>query len=132
MGDTVPVSWTVENNGNAPTNSNWQDSVYLSSTDTLTGSALWLDSFSAPPNGPLAVQASYTLDENVTIPTGASTGSQYLLFVTNSNGGQAVNSTAGEVDAVPISLYDPRTSRCRISRRPQTTSSARTFPSLGR
>ena len=106
LGDSIAVSWTVENTGNAAAASTWQDAVYLSSTDTLTPSSELLDEFAAPPAGPLAAQAGYTLNENVVIPLNAATGAEFLLFVPDANGGQVVSGST--IDSAAINVAAPQ------------------------
>ena len=61
-GQSIPVSWTVENEGSAATVDNWYDDVYLSTNQTLGGEVAYLgDAFITSPNAPLAADSSYTI-----------------------------------------------------------------------
>ena len=51
-GQPVTVTWQVTNNSSLPASGNWQDSVYLSSTPTITSNSLYLGA--AVHNGGLA------------------------------------------------------------------------------
>ena len=66
-GSTIPLTWTVTNQGEATAVDSWYDVVYLTS-DTLldTGEALRVGSFKH--TGNLAIDSSYSRTEQVTIP----------------------------------------------------------------
>lgn len=89
-GKTIPVTWTVTNNGTGPASNggatSWVDRVYLSKTQTLDGSALQMGS--ATHSGDLAAGANYTVNANVTVPTAAQ-GTYYILVKTDAD--NAVN-----------------------------------------
>lgn len=102
------VSWTVANlSPSSPATSTWTDTVYLSSHSVLDGTAIPLLNVNEPPQSPLAANGTYTQNDPITIPGHISAGNYYLLFVTNSNSGQLVSSTANEVVADPITLMAP-------------------------
>ncbi len=81
-GQTIPVSWTVTNQGSATTLGGWYDYIYASGDDTLDATDTLVTSIEAGGKTPLAPGQSYTISQNITIPTSA-TGKSYLLFVTD-------------------------------------------------
>ncbi len=108
LGDTVPVSWTVTNNGAVSTVAGWTDAVYLSDSPTLDGSSTLVGNFAAPVNSGLAASASYTQNEQVTLPY-AMTGSDYLVVVADSNGSQPLttgSATVSNAAAINVSAPD--------------------------
>ncbi|HVX64219.1 MAG TPA: CARDB domain-containing protein, partial [Pirellulales bacterium] len=102
LGSTVELSWTVTNQGNAAAQANWSDSIYLSDTNVLDGSATFVGSFAAGAS-PLAAGASYAQSQSVLIPN-AALGSRYLLFVADASQQQAESNKANNVRVVPIQL----------------------------
>jgi hypothetical protein len=81
-GQTVSVSWVVENRGASPAGPDaWVDRVYLNPSPTFDlNTALLLGSFTH--NGSLAVNASYLQTQNALIPTTAA-GSYYVFVLTD-------------------------------------------------
>src|SRR5262249_52155653 len=55
---------------------------------TLDNKATAQLNVAAPPKSPLAGGASYTFNKSITLPGNIATGSYYLLFVANADGGQ--------------------------------------------
>jgi subtilase family serine protease/N-acetylneuraminic acid mutarotase len=77
-GQTINLSWTGQNAGTAEAkNSAWNDKVYLSSKSTLDGSERLLATKLI--NGPLAINATYNAQAQVTIPSIPT--SDYFLIV---------------------------------------------------
>ncbi len=111
LGAGIPVSWTVTNISTTnPAPSMWTDAVYISPDSVLDGSAIRLISVDEPNQSPLDPGASYTSNESVTIPDSFSIGGEYLLFVTNDNGGQLESDSgddSNDLVAVPITLIAP-------------------------
>ncbi len=104
---SIPVSWTVTNSSSEDALSRWYDAVYLSSTPTLSGSIYtYLASYGRPGSGPLIAGASYTLNENLTIPNVAA-GDYYLIFSADYASSQAVTNPADGLVALPITLTAP-------------------------
>ncbi|TAK36653.1 MAG: hypothetical protein EPO21_01945 [Chloroflexota bacterium] len=79
-GQTVPISWTVKNQGNGDTSSSWQDRVYLSTNDVYDSGDTYLASVTRSVVVP--VGGSYTVNQNVVLPKVA-VGSYYLIFRTD-------------------------------------------------
>jgi hypothetical protein len=99
-GDNVPVSWTVQNEGNGSATQYWEDEVYVSPDNVLDSKAVGLASFVLTP--PLAVGASYTEQQNVTLPT-TNTGPEYLLIVADAGQSQPEAITSS-VFVLPIDV----------------------------
>ncbi len=81
-GETIDLSWTVQNAGPAPTAADtWRDLVYYSPTAAFDSTtAVSLGSFRH--EGPLANDASYTGSASVRVPDGIS-GPAYFFVVTD-------------------------------------------------
>jgi Ca2+-binding RTX toxin-like protein len=111
LGGSIPVSWTVTNvSPTYPAASTWTDAVYISRDSALDSSAIRLINVAAPNQSPLAAGASYSRNESVTIPAGLGTGSDFLLFMANDNGGQLESDAGNDTNdlvAVPISVIAP-------------------------
>lgn len=82
IGTAYSVSWTTGNFGSAATNGNWQDTVYLSVSNTWTGSGIAISSYNRPSN--LTVSDVYTDSHNLIIPSSLSAGVYYLYVVADS------------------------------------------------
>ncbi len=65
-GESVPVSWTVRNQGSAPAEGSWTETLFGSS-DTNLGNDLFIESFSV--SGPLNPGESITRNESMTVPS---------------------------------------------------------------
>jgi subtilase family serine protease len=105
-GATVPVSYTVVNNGTQTAQSAWRDSIYLSAKNTLDSTATFLDSPAISTYQPLAGGASYSVNDNLRLPVGTS-GSMFLLFQTDSGDVQGETNKANNVVAKPITIASP-------------------------
>ncbi len=103
LGETVALSWTVTNQGNGTASADWYDYVYISDDQVLDNSDTYVTNRSAGNDTPLAVGASYTVNQNVTLPNTA-TGSRYLLFVADRNNNQGETNETNNVQAVAINL----------------------------
>jgi RHS repeat-associated protein len=96
-GSTIPVSWTVSNIGPAVAMNEWYDYVYASSDDKLDASDTLITTVKAPQT--LARGASYTISQDLTIPTAAN-DKPYLLFATDRDRQQVENNEINNVKAV--------------------------------
>jgi subtilase family serine protease len=103
-GDTITVTWRVENAGAAPTAVNaWSDRVLLS-RDAALGEDLTLATFAR--SGSLAPAATYTRSETVRLPEDLAGGDWYVLAVVDILAqspelDEANNATAG---AAPVNV----------------------------
>ncbi|MBD2169240.1 DUF4114 domain-containing protein [Calothrix membranacea FACHB-236] len=109
LGETIELSWTVANQGDAAATADWYDSVYLSTDAKFDISDTYLTTPLAAENTPLAAGADYTTTQNITIPNNIVTGSYYLLFVTDKyfnyyDNRQIEADETNNVKAVPIQL----------------------------
>ncbi|MGP0068271.1 MAG: beta strand repeat-containing protein, partial [Isosphaeraceae bacterium] len=108
-GQPITFSWTVTNEGQAPTNvADWSDRAVLS-LDTTYGNSddipLGNSNGIFAHSGVLAVGGSYTATETVTLPDGIS-GSYYIIVQTDTNDDVDEN-TIGRGDAVTVSSGGP-------------------------
>ena len=106
-GNTVPVSWTVTNRGNAPALVvNWSDYIYASSDNKLDSSDV-LVSYSQfdNQNRLLGAGESYTVNKTVTIPTYAA-GKPYLLFITDRSNYQRESDETNNINSFVINASD--------------------------
>ncbi len=114
-GGTLPVSWTVTNNGPGTTNANyWFDDVWLSSNTTLgVGTDNYLGTVGHV--NALAANASYSVSATFTVPQGLAAGNWFVIVATNrpvappgTNGGVEVvyetNDTNNETAANPATV----------------------------
>ncbi len=101
-GESVQLSWTTVNQGDAPTAASWSEQVFLS-TDAIAGSDLVLASFTAV--GPLAPGASLTQTQAVTLPNLAG-GSRWFVVRTDSANAmfERVETNNNTVATAPIQL----------------------------
>jgi Ca2+-binding RTX toxin-like protein len=115
LGETIQVSWTVTNQGDGVALADWADYVYLSD-DTeldLDGSDKLLTIRTIDVQTPLVPHGEGTegtyeqLLVNVTIPETATTGSKYLLFVTNRDNNQHEDNKTNNLQARAIALTAP-------------------------
>ena len=76
-GATLPLTWTVQNNGVANTPSTqWNDKIYLSTSPTWDNSARYVDTFVRPHGS--AARAAYTQTQTVVVPGDLQPGNYYL------------------------------------------------------
>ena len=101
-GATIPISWTVQNQGTVEAPAQWSDAVFLSPDDVFDSNAKLISYFQAPPP-PLAAGAGYTESENIVLPL-TYTGPEYLLFIADADGGQPESNSANNVYALPIDI----------------------------
>jgi subtilase family serine protease len=106
VGETVEVSWTVTNQGNAVASGDWYDYVYISDDAIFDFDDTYISDAEIVTQTPLAAGNSYTFTQNVTIPN-AATGNQYLLFVADGDEEQGELNESNNTRAVPIQLGGP-------------------------
>ncbi|MBD2200392.1 MULTISPECIES: CARDB domain-containing protein [Calothrix] len=105
-GETVAVSWTVKNQGNAVDSRDWFDYVYLSENATLDNLDTLLVSENISSQTPLAAGGSYTINRNFTIPN-TFVGNRYLLFVADGSKSQVETDENNNLRAVQIQVNAP-------------------------
>ena len=107
FGDTLTLTWTVQNIGNVSASATWRDRLYLSPTPAVTAQsiALPLDHH----GGPLAADASYTNSAVITLPLSADlgAGTYHLLVLTDVNNAQPEANEANNLGSRSISLTLP-------------------------
>jgi RHS repeat-associated protein len=106
LGETIQVGWTVKNQGSVAAFADWYDYVYLSNDDTLDTSDLQLSYKSAANKTPIEANNSYTQTLNLTLAN-TTTGSKYLLFVTDKNNQQGEVNESNNVRAQSITVTAP-------------------------
>jgi RHS repeat-associated protein len=80
-GQSIAVNWKVEDQSSNAANGNWQDSVYLSTTPTITSSSILLGAVQH--SGGLAANASYNASLSATLPAVAA-GNYHVLMQVDS------------------------------------------------
>ncbi|WP_315651497.1 CARDB domain-containing protein, partial [Limnospira sp. PMC 1254.20] len=108
LGETVTLSWTVDNAGAHPAPANWYDRVYLSidnSLDTIQDVLIY--NYYAGAHSPLAAGEGYTVSVDVKLPEFAATGTAYLIFVTDGSGAQGETKTSNNTFVRSITLSAP-------------------------
>ncbi|RLC09862.1 MAG: hypothetical protein DRH43_07505, partial [Deltaproteobacteria bacterium] len=106
LGQTISVSWTVENIGQYDTTTHWYDKVYVSDDTILDEEDTLLASFYAPAQSPMHQNDEYTLAHDIFLPETA-TGDRYLLFVADGSGYQGETDEQNNVKSHPITLTAP-------------------------
>lgn len=81
-GETISANWTVKNNEAGAATVNWYDYVFLSNDKTIDINDTEIYTKDIGNQIPLAGGDDYNVKTNITIPTKASAGNQYLLFTT--------------------------------------------------
>ena len=106
LGETLSVSWTVENQGSIDATENWYDYVYISDDPTLDASDTFLLSERVNAQTPLMAGSSYTIEHDVTLPD-SGTGDRYLLFLADGNDRERETNESDNIVSVPISIGAP-------------------------
>jgi subtilase family serine protease len=107
LGGTVSVSWTVQNQGTVEAPGDWTDSVYISSDEIFDSLDILLTNESITSQTPLAVDGSYSINRNITLPGQIAPGNRYLLFITDRNNDQRENNEINNMRTVSFSLTAP-------------------------
>ena len=107
LGQTINVSWVVQNNGTASAAASWNDRLVLSLSSNNVVSALTLLNALAP--SILAPGASYTNTQQVTIPLSSSLspGAYFLLVQADPAGAIADANPANNLRGAPLTLSLP-------------------------
>jgi subtilase family serine protease len=107
LGDTIDVSFTVQNQGAVAATVEWHDYIYLSSDTSFSFNDQFLFHYRAEVNTPLDPGESYSPTVQVTIPGSAPAGIQYLLFISDRTNFQTETNESNNARAVPIQLPGP-------------------------
>ncbi|MBD2415927.1 hypothetical protein FACHB389_31060 [Nostoc calcicola FACHB-389] len=108
LGETISVSWTVENQGTVSAFGNWYDYIYISDDQFFDNSDTRLTEPYTGENTPLGSGDSYTLTRDILIPNDVTGGDVYLLFFADGGyygSNQGETNENNNVQAVAISLY---------------------------
>ncbi|HVS71535.1 MAG TPA: CARDB domain-containing protein [Phycisphaerae bacterium] len=103
-GQPTNVSWTVTNDGTGPTVAgDWVDAVYLSADGQIDSNSILLGEFGH--DGVFAAGASYTQNEQVTLPAGIS--GDYSLLVQTDARGQVFEDgfTDNNINSGPVTVH---------------------------
>ncbi|MCF2148203.1 M10 family metallopeptidase C-terminal domain-containing protein [Desmonostoc muscorum LEGE 12446] len=118
LGEIIPISWTVTNQGTVSTSSSWYDAIYISADQFFDYSDIQLTSPNTE-NTLLAPGGSYTVTQDIYIPSYVAKGGGYLLFFadrgnnesetdeTNNVFAQAITFTTPDVDLVVTAVNAP-------------------------
>jgi subtilase family serine protease len=114
LGETVNLTWTVQNKGGTAANADWYDAFYISDDATLDSSDVFIGDRWAGNETPLAAAGSYTVSQDVTLPgsitqlSNSGTGAKYLLIKTDSYANRQTESDENNnVIAKAITLSAP-------------------------
>src|SRR5262249_40093266 len=77
LGDSVVLSWTTKNQGNATLTGTWSDSVYLSDDAIFSHDDTFVTTRQVSTGTTLAAGGAYTASQSVILPT-TTTGQRYL------------------------------------------------------
>jgi hypothetical protein len=108
-GQTIPVSWIVQNIGNVPTTATWTDKVYFSTDKNLSIDDQIAGTFLPNLSNPLAAKVGqYTLGGNIVIPNTLDPNKNwYLLFVTDADYKQLETNSNNNVQSVALNVNIP-------------------------
>jgi large repetitive protein len=106
LGETIPISWTVENQGEVTADADWNDRVYLSRDTTFDNSDTYLSGRYINAQTPLTAGGNYSITQNVIIPS-TTPGNHYLLFVADGDNFQGESNETNNIKALEINLNAP-------------------------
>ena len=104
--DTISISYTVTNQGNADVTSKWYDEFYLSDDATYDFNDTFVAQENNTSRAPLAAGGSYTVDRNLTIPN-TTGGNRFLLIFADAIDYITENNENNNVYAIPIAVTRP-------------------------
>ncbi|TAK31783.1 MAG: hypothetical protein EPO21_16720 [Chloroflexota bacterium] len=104
VGKTVPVSWTVLNQGTDNAPPYWYDKLYLSADATWDAADTLITS--ATRSAPLGMAGSYSITRWVAVPRVAA-GSYYLILRTDDTNRVSESNETNNVRVVPIAIQVP-------------------------
>ena len=108
LGSSFDVSYRVDNHGATPAQSFWTESIYISADDVFDNGDRFLNERMVAVAGflPLPAGGFRLQTERLTIPTGYSTGTNYLLLRVNPDRALGENDLSNNTLAVPLLLGD--------------------------
>ncbi|MFC1859725.1 CARDB domain-containing protein, partial [Thermodesulfobacteriota bacterium] len=105
-GQTIDVTWTVQNIGEGQALGSWYDRIYLSNDSSLDLDDTQIGNYQYAADSTLPNKwDTYTLNQSVYLPTGV-TG-HYLLFVADWNSIQQESDETNNAKAVPVQYPNP-------------------------
>ncbi|MFN6535591.1 MAG: CARDB domain-containing protein [Nostoc sp. EkiNYC01] len=108
LSETISVSWTVTNQGvDTAFSGFWRDVIYISNDQFLDSSDRYLTDATTEDYTPLAAGSSYTITENIKLPSNLAAGDYYLLFATDTNNTQGETNETNNVFAKAITVNTP-------------------------
>lgn len=116
IGQSMKVTYTVQNQGSTPADGSWSDTVYLSPVPYYDDTSIPVASFQADPFTPVPAGSSYTRTQEVNLTSQYYfdysqhpfvPGSMYLVVVANSSRQQGETSFANNAKAAPIAISAP-------------------------
>ena len=107
LGETIKLSWTVENTGTGRTTSGfWYDEIYLSDDEIYDSSDTFISQF-VPPTIPLGAGETYNMTQNITIRSSAAGGNRFLLVWTDRYNHQVESNNDDNILAIPLEVLVP-------------------------
>jgi hypothetical protein len=108
---TLSLSWTVKNQGDFATSSNWSDYVFYSQDNVLSVDDVYVTHFNPGSYGniPLAPDGSYTMTQSISLPSSALGGGYLLLQVDANNDQLETDESTDHIKAVAINKVNPGT-----------------------
>ena len=103
-GQTVPVSWTVKNQGSGTAYGTWADTLHLATTPVCCESATSLASVTR--TVPLNAGGVYSQSASIRVPD-LPPGSYYLVFTTDAGGLVGDGNEANNQRTVPVAITAP-------------------------
>ena|GEM_PF-1257501 len=103
-GQSIPVSFTIKNQGAADAFAMWTDTLYLSATPSCCAGATPVQGFGH--SGTLSSGTSYTVTQNVTVPRSAGGNFNLVLFA-NSSSALYESDMTNNQRSIPITLTVP-------------------------
>jgi len=105
--ENLNLSWTVSNTGSGRASADWYDYVFLSDDAKYDNNDISLGNSLIRDQTPLVAGANYTINQNVIIPTTATSGNKYVLFVADRHNSQGEVDETDNVLAKPIRIKNP-------------------------
>jgi subtilase family serine protease len=105
-GGSITVGWQVTNQGEVEAPTDWYDTIYLSTDNSLGVGDIGISSLYISTQTPLAAFSSYSISQTITLPNRPA-GDYYLLLATDSTNAQGESNEGNNVRAIPITIGVP-------------------------
>ena len=127
-GQTVPVRFGVQNQGDGTALAVWRDRVFISTDAVLDPNTdPLLTTVAASDVSPLAAGGEYLRTANVVIPSSLNGGPAFLLFVADAAGEQAERDETNNIRVWPIEILSPDLTTTEAAA-PATAVAGQSFP----